>query len=51
VDALPEGATFGFNHADGRTWIHVFGPAGSLGPDVSREVLNTALASLDRPAQ
>ena len=48
-DALPEGATFGFNGANGRTWIHVFGPEGSLGPEVSREVLNTALASLGRP--
>ena len=50
IDALPEGTTFGFNGADGRTWIHVFGPGGSLGPEVSREVLNTALASLGRPA-
>ena len=50
IDALPEGTTFGFNGADGRTWIHVFGPEGSLGPEVAREVLNTALASLGRPA-
>jgi hypothetical protein len=49
VDALPEGTTFGFNGKDGRTWIQVFGPGGSLGREVSREVLNTALASLDRP--
>jgi Clp amino terminal domain, pathogenicity island component len=49
MDALPEDATFGFNGADGRTWIHVFGPGGSLGREVSREVLNTALASLGRP--
>jgi hypothetical protein len=49
VDALPEGTTFGFNGADGRTWIHVFGPGGSLGREVSREVLNTALVSLGRP--
>jgi len=48
-DALPEGATFGFNGADGQTWIHVFGPGGSLGREVSREVLNTALVSLGRP--
>jgi len=48
VDALPEGATFGFNGADGRTWIHVFGPGGSLGREISREVLNTALVSLGR---
>jgi len=49
ADALPEGTTFGFNGADGRTWIEVFGPGGSLGPQVSREVLNTALVSLGRP--
>ena len=49
VDALPEGTTFGFNGADGRTWIQVYGPGGSLGPEVSRQVLNTALASLGRP--
>jgi hypothetical protein len=49
IGALPEGATFGFNGAEGRTWIHVFGPGGSLGPEVSREVLNTALVSLGRP--
>ncbi len=49
VDALPEGSTFGFNGADRRTWIHVFGPGGSLGREVSGEVLNTALISLGRP--
>jgi len=47
--ALPEGTTFGFNGDDHRTWIHVFGSGGSPGPEVSREVLNTALASLGRP--
>jgi len=47
--ALPEGATFGFNGVGGRTWIHVFGPGGSLGREISREVLNTALTSLGRP--
>jgi hypothetical protein len=50
IDALPEGTTFGFNSGgDGRTWMHVFGPGGSLGREVSREVLNAALVSLDRP--
>jgi hypothetical protein len=48
-DAVPEGATFGFNSKAGRTWIHVFGPDGSLGRDVTREVLNIALVSLGRP--
>jgi hypothetical protein len=47
--ALPEGTTFGFNGADGQTWIDVFGPGGSSGREVSREVLNTALISLGRP--
>ena len=49
VDALPEGTTFGFDGAEGRTWIHVFGPDGSLGREVTHEVLNTALVSLGRP--
>jgi hypothetical protein len=48
-NALPGGATFGFNGDDHRTWIHVFGPSGSFGREVSREVLNTALVSLGRP--
>jgi hypothetical protein len=51
ADALPDGTTFGFNHGeDERTWMIVIGPGGSLGPGVTREVLNTALASLGRPA-
>ena len=50
VDALPEGTTFGFNAgADGRTWMHVFGPDGGLSREVTCEVLNTALVSLGRP--
>jgi hypothetical protein len=51
TDALPEGTTFGFNGQaeTGETWIHVFGPDGSLGREVSREVLNTALVILGRP--
>jgi hypothetical protein len=40
---------FGFNSAAGRTWIHVLGSGGSLGREVSREVLSTALVSLGRP--
>jgi hypothetical protein len=48
-DALPEGATFGFNSADGRSWIHVYRADSSLGGEVSREVLNNALVSLGRP--
>ena len=50
MNALPEGTTFGFNHGgDERYWVHVFGPGGSLGSGVTREVLNAALASLKRP--
>jgi hypothetical protein len=50
ADALPEGTTFGFNiDADERTWMHVIGPGGSTGPWLTRAVLNTALANLNRP--
>jgi hypothetical protein len=50
VDALPDGTTFGFNSdADGRPWMCVIGRGGSAGPGVTRQVLNTALASLGRP--
>jgi Clp amino terminal domain, pathogenicity island component len=49
VDALPDGTTFGFNSGgDERTWMHVIGPHGS-NPELTREVLNAALASLNRP--
>jgi hypothetical protein len=51
ADALPDGTTFCFNtDEDERTWLCVIGPEDSLGPGVTREVLNTALASLGRPA-
>ena len=51
IEALPEGSTFGFNHdEDNRSWIVVIGPGWSRDPGVTREVLNTALASLGRPA-
>jgi hypothetical protein len=50
VDALPDGTTFGFNSGGGeRTWMHVIGPGNSSNPELTREVLNTALASLNRP--
>ena len=50
ADALPEGTTFGFiSDEDENTWMCVIGPEGSLRPEVTREVLNTALASLGRP--
>jgi ATP-dependent Clp protease ATP-binding subunit ClpA len=45
ADAVPEGATFGFNWRkdDGRPWIHVSQPGNP------RDALNTALVSLGRP--
>ncbi len=50
IDALPEDATFGFNHgANDRTWMHVIRTGDSTNPGLSRQVLNTALASLNRP--
>jgi hypothetical protein len=49
ADALPEGTTFGFNGGgDERTWLHVFEPGGTPRPELTREVLNTALASVGR---
>lgn len=47
-DAVPDGATFGRNGRaeTGETRIRVFGPGGSLGRDVSRDVLNTALETV-----
>jgi hypothetical protein len=50
ADALPDGTTFAFNgDTRERTWMHVIGPGDSGGPGRTREVLNTALASLNRP--
>jgi hypothetical protein len=50
ADALPEDTTYCFNSTEGeRTWIQVIGSDGSCGIAVTREVLNKALASLNRP--
>jgi hypothetical protein len=50
ADALPDGTTFGFSSdANERTWVHVIGPTDGRGLGLTREVLNTALASLNRP--
>jgi hypothetical protein len=50
IDALPEGATFGFSRdGEDRTWMHVIGPGDGRDPGLTREVLDTALASLGRP--
>jgi hypothetical protein len=52
-EAVPEGATFGFNGraGTGETWIHVFGPDGSLGREVCRDMLNAALELTSDDAQ
>jgi hypothetical protein len=50
VDALPDGTTYGFNTDDGhRTWISVITADDTADPALTREVLNTALAALNRP--
>jgi hypothetical protein len=56
ADAVPAGTTFGFNSdAEERTWVRVITPGEGRSPGESRdraltrEVLNTALASLNRP--
>jgi hypothetical protein len=46
VEALPQGTTFGFNRDRQRTWMSVIGPSGAVDPELTRQVLNTALASL-----
>ncbi|HEY1346972.1 MAG TPA: hypothetical protein VGF54_18450 [Streptosporangiaceae bacterium] len=47
----PEGTTFGFSSdEEGRTWMHVIGPGDGRDPGLTRQVLNTALAGLGRPA-
>jgi hypothetical protein len=51
VDALPDGTTFCFNNDPGeRTWIQVIGPGDTTDPALTRKVLNTALATLNRRA-
>jgi hypothetical protein len=46
-ERVPAGASFGFNHLDGRTWIHVWG--GGVDGRASRAVLDAALTALGRP--
>jgi hypothetical protein len=51
ADALPDGTTLEFSSDTGeRTWVYVIGPGDSNGPGRTREVLNTALATLGRAA-
>jgi len=49
IGVLPAGSTFGFNTDGQRVWIDVIGPDLSRDREISRAVLNTALASLGRP--
>jgi len=44
-------AAFGFSSDDDeeRTWMHVIGTGDSSDPVLTRQVLNTALAGLNRP--
>ena len=50
ADAPPDGTTFAFsNDTSERTWVQVIGPGDSSDPRRTLEVLNTALASLNRP--
>jgi hypothetical protein len=45
-ERVPAGASFGFNHLDGRTWIQVWGAGVDGG--ASRAVLDAALTALGR---
>lgn len=50
IGALPEGTTFAFNSGgDERTWMQVIGPGDNRDPELTRAVLDTALARLNRP--
>jgi hypothetical protein len=46
AERVPAGASYGFNHLDGRTWIHVWG--GGADGGASRAVLDAALTALGR---
>jgi ATP-dependent Clp protease ATP-binding subunit ClpA len=49
VKALPENTTYSFNiAADDRTWVHVITADNSTDPARTRDVLNAALAALNR---
>jgi hypothetical protein len=49
ADALPDGTTYGFNSdEDHRTWIFVSTADAVGAPALAREILNTALATLNR---
>jgi hypothetical protein len=51
ANALPEETTFTFgSDPDEGTWLRVIGPGDTSNLALTREVVNTALASLNRPA-
>jgi hypothetical protein len=50
ADALPDGTTFWLGSEDEGAWICVVGPGDSSDHAVTREVVNAALTSLNRPA-
>jgi hypothetical protein len=47
AEAPPDGTTFNYG-ADGRAWISVITADDSADPALTRQVLNTALAALNR---
>jgi len=47
--ALPGSTTFALGSEDEGAWVCVLGPGDSSDPAVTREVLNAALTSLNRP--
>jgi ATP-dependent Clp protease ATP-binding subunit ClpA len=50
ADALPDGTTFAYSTgSDERTWIRVISRGERSDPALTRQVLNTALESLNRP--
>jgi Clp amino terminal domain, pathogenicity island component len=50
AEALPDNTTFALGSEDERAWVCVIGPGDSSDPALTREVLNAALTSLNRPA-
>ena len=47
--ALPDGTTFAVGSEDERVWVCVLDAAGPSDPALTRQVLNAALTSLNRP--
>jgi hypothetical protein len=49
ADALPDSTTFALGSEDDRAWVCVLGAGDVSDPALTREVLNAALTSLNRP--